>query len=122
VGGHPKTEPPITKSADRQNRQTGEFCGATFGEFSRVIDTRVAHDLLDRRAASGAREDRGVGVLASQVTLILEPFGGSQQFGIDDRRAHDGADLAHRFAHGVQKGVAGVFHEMPAIGDLHGRR
>ena len=42
--------------------------------------------------------------------------------GIDDRRAHDGANLAHRFAHGVQKGVAGVFHEMPAIGDLLGRR
>ena len=41
---------------------------------------RVAHDLLDRRAAFGSREDRGVGFLASQVTLILEPFGGSQQF------------------------------------------
>ena len=30
------------------------------------------------------------------------------------------ADLPHRFAHGIEKGMAGVFHEMPAVGDLIG--
>ncbi|MDR6306317.1 hypothetical protein GGQ85_004046 [Nitrobacter vulgaris] len=32
------------------------------------------------------------------------------------------ADLAHRFADGVQKGPIGVLHQMPTISDLYGAR
>ena len=41
--GHPKTtEPPITKTADRHARHTGEFCGHFWG-FSHVIDNAKQH-------------------------------------------------------------------------------
>ena len=47
-------------------------------------------------------------------------FGGAEQRGIDDRTADGRPDWTHGFADGVEKGGAGVLHEMPAIGDLDG--
>jgi hypothetical protein len=50
----------------------------------------------------------------------LNAFSGSEQVRIDCRSADRGANLAHRFAHRIKKGSAGVFHKMPAACDLDG--
>jgi hypothetical protein len=46
--------------------------------------------------------------------------GGGQQVGIYGGGADRGADLAHGFANRIEKGVAGVLHEMPTVSDLGG--
>ena len=78
----------------------------------------LPYDLLDRGSILGARKNGGVRILPPQISLVLNALGGGEQVGIDGRRADCGADLTHRFAHGVEEGVAGVLHQMPAIGDL----
>jgi len=79
---------------------------------------RPADNLLDRDAFSGQLKDRRVGLFPPQVALVLEPLGGSEELGVDRRRTHRAADLPHRFAHGIEESTAGVFHQMPSIGDL----
>jgi hypothetical protein len=53
------------------------------------------------------------------IALILEALGGCEQLRIDRGRTDDGADLAHRFADGIEEGPTGVLHQMPAICDLN---
>jgi hypothetical protein len=55
-------------------------------------------------------EDRCIDLLSKLIAFILKALGGSEQFGIDCRRPNGSSDLAHRFAHGVQKGAAGILH------------
>ena len=78
----------------------------------------LTHDLFDRGSLS-PRENGGVRVFPPQISLILNALGGGEQIWVDGRRADRGADLTHRFADGVEEGMAGVLHQMPAIGDLH---
>jgi hypothetical protein len=46
------------------------------------------------------------------------PVGGSEQLGIDRRRSNGSSDLAHRFAHGIEKSATGILHQVPTISDL----
>ena len=46
----------------------------------------------------------------------------SQELGVNDIAANRLPDLAHRSAHGIEKGPAGILHETPTVGDLHGIR
>jgi hypothetical protein len=48
----------------------------------------------------------------------LQPLSGSQQFRIYGCSADRHPDLPHRFTNSVEKSVAGVFHQMPTVGDL----
>ena len=79
----------------------------------------ASHDLLDRRAFFGHREDGGVGLFAAEVAFILQLLGGGEQGGIDRGGANRAPNLAHRFPHRVEESVACVLHQMPAVGDLH---
>lgn len=76
------------------------------------------HDLLDRHAAFGKRQNSGIGLLAPEVPFILEPLGRSEQLGVDQRRADRGTDRLHGFAHGAKERRAGVLDEVPAIDNL----
>ena len=78
----------------------------------------LTYDLLDRGSILGARQNGGVRIFLPQISLVLNALGDGKQIGVDGRRANCGADLTHRFAHGVQEGMAGVLHQMPAIGNL----
>ena len=80
----------------------------------------AAHDLLDRHAVGLQAQDGGVGLLAAQIALVLDPRGGGQQRDIDGHCAHGAADLPHRGAHGIEEGTAGILHQVPAVGDLGG--
>jgi len=80
------------------------------------------HDLLDRDTRLGLFEDCCIGILTSQIALVLDTLGGGQQVGIDGGGANCSADVAHGFANRIEEGVAGVLHEMPTIGDLGGVR
>src|SRR3954463_1122438 len=82
----------------------------------------AAHDLPDRDALPGQRQNGGVGIFPAQISLMLNPLGGGEQVGIDRRRAEQGADLGHGFAHRIEEGAAGIFHQMPTTGDLGGLR
>jgi hypothetical protein len=62
--------------------------------------------------------DRLVGFLSAQVSFILQPLSIGQQLGIDDITADGLPDLAHGFADRVEECTAGVFHQVPAVGDL----
>ncbi len=77
-------------------------------------------DLLDRHMVSGKGEHSGVGVLAAQVALVLDTLGGRQEVRVDRHGPDGGSDLAHGLADRVEKGAAGVLHQMPAISDLDG--
>jgi hypothetical protein len=79
-----------------------------------------ANDLLDRRAVLGERQDFGNGLVASQITFVLQSFRAGQKFWIDRRRADGSTDRTHRFTDGAQECRAGVLHKMPAIGNLDG--
>src|ERR1700728_302567 len=79
----------------------------------------LTHDLLDRCAAPRQSQDRHIGLFAAQIALILEPLGSCQQLGVNRGRSDDSADLAHRFAYGIEEGPTGVLHQMPTIRDLH---
>src|ERR1700747_3466661 len=70
----------------------------------------LAHDLLDGYAALRQSQDGRIGLLATQIALVLEAFGGCEQFGIDRGRTDDGAYLAHRFADHIEEGPTCVLH------------
>src|SRR3954466_7514443 len=73
----------------------------------------AAHDLLDRDPVLSQRENGSVGRFSAEVAFILDTLGSSEQAGIDRCGTDRGTDLAHGFLHGVEKGTAGVLHEMP---------
>jgi len=75
-------------------------------------------DLLDRHAIAKHSHDSSIGLLPALVPFILQALRGSQESGINDCGADNGADLTHGFANRLQKGTAGILHQMPAIGDL----
>lgn len=79
-----------------------------------------AHDLLDGYAFFNEITDDGVCLFTPQVSLISQALRGGQKLRIYGGCTDRNADLPHRLAHGVKKGVAGVFHEMPTVGDLFG--
>lgn len=79
---------------------------------------RLPHELLEGGGVRGPRENDGVGFFTPQIALILKLLRSGEERRVDERRAERGSDAAHRLAHGGQKGGAGVFHQMPAIGDL----
>jgi hypothetical protein len=79
-------------------------------------------DLLDRDPVLPQGQDRGVGLFAAQVALVLKAFGRGQQVRVDRRRADHPSDLPHRLAYGVEERLGGVVHEMPTIRDLDGVR
>jgi hypothetical protein len=58
--------------------------------------------------------------LTSQISLVLHALGGGQKLRIYGCCADCHADLPHRLAHSLKKGVASVLHQMPAVGDLIG--
>ena len=62
--------------------------------------------------------DRGIRLLASQVAVVLDPLGSSEQGGVDHGRADHAADRGHHATHHVQESGTGVLHEVPAVGDL----
>ena len=79
----------------------------------------LTHDLLDGYADLRQSQDSRIGLLAAQIALILEALGRGEQFRIDCRRPDRAADLAHRFADGIEEGPTGVLHQMPTICDLY---
>lgn len=84
--------------------------------------TGTADDLLDGDALLGQGENDAVGLLPAQIALVLDLLRCSEQSGINSCRSDDYADLAHRLAHGIQEGVAGVLHQVPTVSDLDGVR
>ena len=78
------------------------------------------HDLLDRRACLRQLHHRGVDVLTAEIAFVLELFGCGEKRRIDGRGAQRLADLAHAAAGRRKKGLAGVLHQVPPVGDLHG--
>jgi hypothetical protein len=85
-------------------------------ESSAVPET--SHDLLDRHTIIMQSDNSGIGILAPQKAFILQAFGRSQKPGIDVGCANRSSDRMHRFAHSIQQGGSGVFHEMPAVCNL----
>ena len=79
----------------------------------------LAYDLFDRRSAFRQAQDGRVGLFAAKVSFILQALGCGEQFGIDCRRPDCTADLAHRFADGIEEGPTGILHQMPTICDLY---
>src|SRR5215831_5484132 len=79
----------------------------------------LTHDLLDGYADLRQSQDSRIGLLAAQIALILEVLGRGEQFRIDCRRPDRAADLAHRFADGIEESPTGVLHQMPTICDLY---
>jgi hypothetical protein len=59
-----------------------------------------------------------LGLFSPLVAFVLEPLGGGEQSGVDCRRTDRAADLPHGFARGIEKGAAGIFHQVPAIGAI----
>ena len=55
----------------------------------------LTHDLFDRGSIFRTRENGGVRVFPSQISIVLKALGGGEQIGVDDRRADRGADLTH---------------------------
>lgn len=79
-----------------------------------------AHDFLDGHAFADEPTNDSVCLFTSQISLVLQALGGSQKLRIYACCADCRADLPHRLAHSVEKGVASVLHQMPAVGDLIG--
>lgn len=51
-----------------------------------------------------------VGLLLAQIALVPDMLRRGEQSGINGCRSNDNAELAHRLAHSIQEGVAGVSH------------
>ena len=77
-----------------------------------------ADDLFDWDPVSDEQKDRGIGLLASQIALILQPFRTGEQLRIDRGRADRSTDQAHGPTHRPEEGRARILHQVPAIGDL----
>jgi len=82
----------------------------------------LAHDLLDRYSVFRQRQDRRVRLVSAEIALILDTLRRRQQLRIDLCCADDATDLAHGFPNGIEEGMAGVLHQMPAIRDLYSVR
>ncbi len=81
--------------------------------------TGAAHDLLDGNAIARKLHDRGVGLLPSQVSILLELLGAGEQGGrlqtTLPRESSRECRALHRTAiHGVRWALT----KMPAVGDL----
>ena len=79
----------------------------------------LPHDPADRHAISGHLADHPIGLPASQKALVLQPFRGRQQFGVNRLRSDRLADGGQAPLHSGQEGGAGILEEVPAVGDLH---
>ena len=62
---------------------------------------RAANDLLDGHAFLRERQDCGIGLLATKVTLVLDALGTGEQIRTDCRCANNAADLAHGLTHRI---------------------
>ncbi|WP_156967657.1 hypothetical protein [Methylosinus sp. PW1] len=79
---------------------------------------RLPHDLFDRRAELGQRKNSGVLLLRGADSPRIEASPRGEQCRVDERRSERGSYAAHRFTHGAEEGGTGVFHQMPAVGNL----
>lgn len=79
-----------------------------------------AHDFLNGQTLTDVSADDGICLFAPQISLVLQPLSGSQQFRVYGCSPDCHPDLPHRFTNGVEKGVTGVLHQMPTVGDLIG--
>lgn len=79
------------------------------------MSARSPHDLFDRNALVEKIADKGIGILATQMPLVLKALGRCQQRRIEGRRAESGTDRLHRPLYRIEKGGAGVLHQVPAI-------
>jgi len=82
---------------------------------------------IEFEGAAGQPDRLGSAFLGRFVHLrqraqIEQALGGGQQGRIDDGGAERHPDGPHRPAHRLQESRAGVLHQMPAIGNLHGLR
>lgn len=82
----------------------------------------AAHDLLNRDPVLRQAKDGPVCLFPTKIALILQPLGGREQIRVDGRGTDRGPDLTHGFAHRVEKGTAGVLHQVPAVSHLRGLR
>jgi hypothetical protein len=80
--------------------------------------TGSADNFLDRDPSPGQLKNRRVGVFPPEIALVLEPFRGGEQFRVYCCRTDRAAALPHGFAHSIKESTAGVFHQVPPIGDL----
>ena len=76
-------------------------------------------DFLDRHALPGDRHDGGVCILTPLVAFILQALSGGKQVGVEGHGSDGPADGTHRSANCIEKRATGIFHEMPAVGNLH---
>lgn len=87
-----------------------------------VAMPRALDDLLDRYALLRQFQNGLVGLLAPQISFILQPLGIGQKLRIDDGTADGLSDLTHGFADRIEESAASVFHQVSAIGHLIGVR
>ena len=78
-----------------------------------------ANNLSDRDATLDQGQDRGSGLLAPKIALILKSFSTGEQVWIDRRGTDCRADRPHGFAYGIEECRTCVLHEVPAVGDLN---
>jgi hypothetical protein len=125
----------------------GFFCGPAAGDMAsasrrRRVDLRntsvrpprtiwrtMPRDLLmrrtisvDRHASLCQREHGGILVLALDPAVILAPLGRRKKCRVHDTGPECLADFLHGLLDRAEKGSARVFHQMPAVGDLHSFR
>src|SRR5690606_38311790 len=79
-------------------------------------------DLLDGHTLLRQFLNSLVRFLTAQISFVLQPLGIGEKLWIDDGAANGLSDLPHGFADSVQKGAAGIFHQMPAVSHLSGMR
>lgn len=87
-----------------------------------AVMARAPDDLFDRHALLPEGEDPRVCLLAPKISVVLQLLSRCQERGIDDGGADGATNLAHRLAHGVKESAAGIFHQVPAVGNLDGLR
>ena len=61
---------------------------------------------------------RLVGLLTTDKALVSQPLRIGQKLRINNVGAHGLSDLAHGFADGIEKGSAGILHEVPSVRNL----
>lgn len=79
---------------------------------------RGAHNGLNRHSLVGQASDSGVRFLAPQEAVVLQALNISKTSRVEVAGAQSLADRAHRFAHDIQEGLAGILHEVPLVGYL----
>lgn len=103
---HPAAEYVVTRAANHFAHQPTRFVGSP-------------HDLLDRHPLCRQRQDTGVLGLTAKPSRMLAALRCAQGRRINHTRADGPADRDHRPLHGSEKGCAGIFHQMPPVGDLN---